>query len=392
MLLTLLQQNLAGGPRLYYVVGPTSGWATPTAAEIVAGTLSGGGAAAAASSMAAPTSTSTVTFPTTTGLSAGVGYTGAIVWWDGTTASNVVTTAWTQVSSGLTVGSQTVTASAAIVAGSITLEQSVAARVVSAGAPTISAGSILLSQAVASQTVSAGSPSITQGAIDVVQLVGAQVVAAGAPSISAGSILLSQEVAPQTLSASSSIVQGSIQLPGSVAAQVLSTPNPIIVQGAIDFPQSVATQTVTVTPTVSQGSIVLIAAPAVSPTVVAAGQGQVVQGFIGLEGASFEEFEEDAFALSYAAAWRRRSKTPAYFANRPSVSGTPAPGQILNASPGTWAPGATFVYQWAVGGVYVRGATNQTFTVRPEDAGKPIACCITANMPGGAKIPFVARV
>lgn len=109
MLLTLYQLNLAGGPRLYYVVGPTSGWTTPTAAEIVAGTLSGGGTATAAGSMAAPTSTSTVTFPTTTGLTAGVGYTGAIVWWDGTNASNVVTTAWTQTSA----GSYTLTADAA---------------------------------------------------------------------------------------------------------------------------------------------------------------------------------------------------------------------------------------------------------------------------------------
>lgn len=100
MLLTLYQLNLAGGPRLYYVVGPTSGWTTPTAAEIVAGTLSGGGTATAAGSMAAPTSTSTVTFPTTSGLTAGAGYTGALVWWDGTNASNVVTTAWTQTSAG----------------------------------------------------------------------------------------------------------------------------------------------------------------------------------------------------------------------------------------------------------------------------------------------------
>lgn len=280
---------------------------------------------------------------------------------------------WVPVTSGggnPTVASQTLTSTASIVQGAIDFPQQIAA-----------------------QTVAAPAASIVAGTIQVVQTVASQTVSAGAPTISAGAITLQQSVASQTLSAGSpAIVQGSISLPGLVASQVLSTPNPIIVQGAIDFPQSIASRTVTVTPVVSQGSITLIAAPAVAPTTVVAGQGQVVQGAIGLEGVSVEEFEEDAFALSYAAAWRRRSKTPAYFANRPSVSGTPTPGQILNASPGTWAPGATFVYQWMVGGVYVRNATSQTFTVRPEDAGKPIACCITANMPGGAKIPFVARV
>jgi len=83
MLLTLL----SGGsvvPRLYYVVGLASGWSDPTDVEVVAGQLSGGGPATAAASEVAPTTTTTFDFAAVTGLTSGVSYRVAFVWYDGT--------------------------------------------------------------------------------------------------------------------------------------------------------------------------------------------------------------------------------------------------------------------------------------------------------------------
>ena len=77
--------------RLYYVVGPDAGWATPTAAQVVAGLLSGGGAAVAAGSQDSPTLTTAgfVFTPDAAGLTPGVSYRAAAVWWDGASASAV---------------------------------------------------------------------------------------------------------------------------------------------------------------------------------------------------------------------------------------------------------------------------------------------------------------
>ena len=77
--------------RLYYVVGPDAGWATPTAAQVVAGLLSGGGAATAAGSQDSPTVTTAgqVLASNAAGLTPGVSYRAAVVWWDGASASAV---------------------------------------------------------------------------------------------------------------------------------------------------------------------------------------------------------------------------------------------------------------------------------------------------------------
>jgi hypothetical protein len=88
VLLTLLGSG-SGAPRLYYVIGPSSGWADPTAAEIKLGQLSGGGAATAAGNVAAPTSSTTYDFAAATGLTAGTSYRVAFVWSDSTSDSNV---------------------------------------------------------------------------------------------------------------------------------------------------------------------------------------------------------------------------------------------------------------------------------------------------------------
>ena len=54
-----LQLNSPPAPRIYYVAGPNSTWATPTSTEIINGQLSGGGAATASWSESAPLQTTT---------------------------------------------------------------------------------------------------------------------------------------------------------------------------------------------------------------------------------------------------------------------------------------------------------------------------------------------
>jgi hypothetical protein len=77
-------------PKLYYVIGPSSGWSDPTEAEIKAGQLSGGGAATASGNEAAPTTSQTFDFTSdATGLTGGTSYKIAFVWSDGTNDSNV---------------------------------------------------------------------------------------------------------------------------------------------------------------------------------------------------------------------------------------------------------------------------------------------------------------
>ena len=79
----------AAAPRLYFVIGPSSGWATPSASEIKLGQLSGGGAATAAGNDAAPTSTTIYDFAAAAGLTPGPNYRVAFVWSDGARDSNV---------------------------------------------------------------------------------------------------------------------------------------------------------------------------------------------------------------------------------------------------------------------------------------------------------------
>ena len=73
-----------GSGRIYYVIGPNSGWSTPTAAEVMAGQLSGGSPATASGSELSPTiTTDPFTFAAdATGLTAGEDYRVAYVWSD----------------------------------------------------------------------------------------------------------------------------------------------------------------------------------------------------------------------------------------------------------------------------------------------------------------------
>lgn len=66
----------------------------------------------------------------------------------------------------------------------------------------------------------------------------------------------------------------------------------------------------------------------------------------------------------------------------PSVSGTPQVGVQLSASAGTWAPAATYAYQWFAGGAPVDGATDSTFTPTATQLGDRVRVKVTVSADG----------
>jgi len=64
----------------------------------------------------------------------------------------------------------------------------------------------------------------------------------------------------------------------------------------------------------------------------------------------------------------------------PLVSGTPALGETLSASTGTWTPtGLSFTYQWLRGGAPIAGATAKTYTPTTADVGRQLSVRVTAG-------------
>ncbi len=66
---------------------------------------------------------------------------------------------------------------------------------------------------------------------------------------------------------------------------------------------------------------------------------------------------------------------------RPTVRGTPKVGKTLSCLPGSWRayPTVTKTYQWLRNGKPIRKATKRTFKVTRADAGKRLACRLTAK-------------
>jgi hypothetical protein len=68
----------------------------------------------------------------------------------------------------------------------------------------------------------------------------------------------------------------------------------------------------------------------------------------------------------------------------PTLSGTPALGQTLTCSTGTWANSPTsFSYVWLRSGVPIAGQTGGTYVVQSADEGHAISCQVTASNGGG---------
>jgi surface antigen len=66
----------------------------------------------------------------------------------------------------------------------------------------------------------------------------------------------------------------------------------------------------------------------------------------------------------------------------PSITGTAQVGVPLTAEKGSWTPKPDIAYQWLVDGVTVPGATDRTFTPRPDDLGKKVTVEVRASRPG----------
>jgi Zn-dependent metalloprotease len=72
-------------------------------------------------------------------------------------------------------------------------------------------------------------------------------------------------------------------------------------------------------------------------------------------------------------------------AGTPTITGTPAVGSTLTASPGSWGPGSvTLTYQWLRDGAPISGATGATYFATVADIGKTLSARVTGSNPGFA--------
>ena len=68
---------------------------------------------------------------------------------------------------------------------------------------------------------------------------------------------------------------------------------------------------------------------------------------------------------------------------RPTIAGEAKTDGVLTVTPGDWSPTpAAYRYQWRRDGDAISGATQQSFTVRPTDAGHDISVTVTGTSPG----------
>jgi hypothetical protein len=77
----------------------------------------------------------------------------------------------------------------------------------------------------------------------------------------------------------------------------------------------------------------------------------------------------------------------------PQLTGTPAVGQPLSCSAGSWTgtPAPTFAFQWLRDGSAIPGASTETYVVHAADQGHAISCKVTAtNKAGEASAQSVA--
>jgi hypothetical protein len=71
----------------------------------------------------------------------------------------------------------------------------------------------------------------------------------------------------------------------------------------------------------------------------------------------------------------------------PVVSGTPAVGQTLTSTAGTWTgvPTPVITYQWRATSVDIAGATSATFALTAAQSGKIVDCKVTGTNPSGSE-------
>jgi hypothetical protein len=68
----------------------------------------------------------------------------------------------------------------------------------------------------------------------------------------------------------------------------------------------------------------------------------------------------------------------------PAISGNPAVGVALTCSQGSWSGSPSFGYAWNRDGAPIAGASSQTYTPVPADAGHSLTCSVTATDSAGS--------
>jgi hypothetical protein len=77
----------------------------------------------------------------------------------------------------------------------------------------------------------------------------------------------------------------------------------------------------------------------------------------------------------------------------PQLSGTPAVGQVLSCSEGSWENDPTaFAYAWLRGGTPIDSQTTNSYTLQAADEGHGISCKVTATNAGGSASATSATV
>lgn len=75
----------------------------------------------------------------------------------------------------------------------------------------------------------------------------------------------------------------------------------------------------------------------------------------------------------------------------PTITGTATVGQVLSCSTGTLhVAGTSYTYQWLADNVAISGATSSTYTLQAGQAGKRVACRVTAVKSGQNSASFTA--
>jgi hypothetical protein len=96
---------------------------------------------------------------------------------------------------------------------------------------------------------------------------------------------------------------------------------------------------------------------------------------------------------SSSGAWLMAKPPPAPTnASPPEITGTPAAGQTLTCSTGTWTNSPTrYEYKWSLEGTPIGGATEDEYEVPAGDEGHTLTCTVTASNGGGAGTPVTSE-
>ena len=78
----------------------------------------------------------------------------------------------------------------------------------------------------------------------------------------------------------------------------------------------------------------------------------------------------------------------------PAISGTPAPGDSLSCSSGSWTgnPTPTYSYQWLRDATPISGANSSSYSVQTADQGHSLSCRVTATNSAGQQSATSAAV